>query len=141
MYDRILKLIQIEDLEKIQNTHVLLIGLGGVGGYALECLLRSGFLKITVIDKDVFEESNLNRQILSTRKTLNLPKTDVAIERAHEINPDIEVNTIAKNLQKEDITEEFVQDYDYIIDACDSVLVKVELMKVCSRLKKKFISW
>ncbi len=140
MYDRILKLISKEDLEKIRNTRVLLIGLGGVGGYAFECLIRSGFLKITVIDKDSFEESNLNRQILSTRNTLNLKKTEVAKERANDISLDIEVTTIFKNLQKEDITTEFIQDYDYIIDACDSVPVKVELIRVCSNAKTKLIS-
>ncbi len=140
MYDRILKLISKEDLEKIKSTRVLLIGLGGVGGYAFECLIRSGFLKITVIDKDSFDESNLNRQILSTKNTLNHKKTDVAKERANDINSEIKLATLSKNLQKEDITPEFIQDYDYIIDACDSVPVKVELMRVCVNAKTKLIS-
>ncbi len=140
MEDRILKLISKEDFLKIQNTTILLIGLGGVGGYIFECLIRSGFKNITVIDKDTFELSNLNRQILSNQKNCGSKKVDVAKNHAEEIIPSIQINTLFKELKEEEITEDFLKPYDYIIDACDTVSVKVKLIKTCSKMKKKMIS-
>jgi len=140
MYDRTIKILGEQVLKKIQNVNVLLIGLGGVGGYALECLVRTGFLKITVVDADSIEKSNLNRQILATERTLNIPKVTIAQQRAAEINIDCEVRTIQKYLKKEDISYDFLKNYDYIIDACDSKEVKIELIKVCIDNHLKLVS-
>ncbi len=140
MYNRILKLISEEELKKIENANILLIGLGGVGGFAFEALIRSGFHHITVVDKDSFELSNLNRQILATNKTIGKEKVKIAQKRAKMISPEIKVKVLKTHLKKEDITDSFLFSYDYIIDACDTVEVKIELIKKCAQLKKKCIS-
>lgn len=140
MYDRTLKILNKEIFMKIQNSKILLIGLGGVGGYTLEALVRIGFLYITVVDMDIFDESNLNRQILSTLDTIGEEKVLVAKKRANLINPECQITPIQKKLYKEDITSEFLKDFDYIIDACDSKEVKIELIRKCTSDKKKIIS-
>ncbi len=140
MYDRILKLIKKEELDVIKQAHLLIIGIGGVGGYMLEALVRSGFLHITVIDSDVFDITNLNRQILATEENIGKEKVIEAQKRAKLIEPDCEITPILKKLTEEDITKEFIKPYDYIIDACDTVLVKKKLFEVCSINQKNFIS-
>ena len=101
-----------ETIEKIKKTNILLIGLGGVGGYTFETLVRSGIENITVVDGDTFEETNLNRQILATTKTLNKNKTDIAELRAQEINPNIKIKKIAQVLTKENIKEKNIKEYN-----------------------------
>ena len=133
-------IIDKEKIDKIKNTKILLIGLGGVGGYTFETLVRSGIQNITVVDGDTFEESNLNRQILSLKKTINKNKTDVAENRAKEINPNIKIKKITKVLTKENIYEINFKEYDYVIDACDTMEIKKELIKITTRNNIKFIS-
>lgn len=140
MDDRLIKCLGIDCVKKIKETSVLLIGLGGVGGYVLESLIRSGFLKITVVDFDTFDITNLNRQILATSETIYKSKCQVAKERGSIINPNLVIKIIEKRLDASDITEEFVKEYDYIVDACDTVFVKVALIEICTNLKKNFIS-
>ena len=140
MNERIIDYIGEENFQKIQKTNVLLIGLGGVGGYAFESLIRSGLKFITVIDFDTFESSNINRQIYATMDTLNQNKAQIAAFRALKINSEAKITSLNKKLCKEDVTEEFVTNYDYIVDACDDVSVKVQLMKVCSVYHVKLIS-
>ncbi len=140
MFERTLRLISEEELSTIQNKKILLIGVGGVGGYILESLVRMGFSNITIIDKDKYEESNLNRQIGSTRDTLGIYKTDALITRAKSINPNIEISGINKMLTVDDITMDKISVYDFIIDACDDVKVKVELFKLTSSNNINFIS-
>ena len=140
MNERILDLLGEEKLKKIQNCNVLLIGLGGVGGYAFEALVRSGFEHITIVDFDTFEESNLNRQIYALQKTLGKSKCEVAFLRAHEINPNVIIQIINERLTKDKITKDFLSSFDFVIDACDDVMVKIALFEQCSFSKKKFIS-
>jgi len=140
MFERTLRLISEEELSTIQNKKILLIGVGGVGGYILESLVRMGFSNITIIDKDKYEESNLNRQIGSTRDTLGIYKTDALITRAKSINPNIKITGINKILTVDDITMDKISVYDFIIDACDDVKVKVELFKLTSSNNINFIS-
>ena len=140
MNERILDLLGEEKLKKIQNCNVLLIGLGGVGGYAFEALVRSGFEHITIVDFDTFEESNLNRQIYALQKTLGKSKCEVASFRAHEINPNVTVQIMNERLTKDKITKDFLSSFDFVIDACDDVMVKIALFEQCSFSKKKFIS-
>lgn len=129
-----------EIIEKIKEKNILLIGLGGVGGYTFETLVRSGIENITVVDGDTFEESNLNRQVLSLIGTLNKNKTDVAVERAKQINPNISIKKITKVLTKENIYEINFKEYDYVIDACDTMEIKKELIKITTKNNIKFIS-
>ena len=127
--DRILKLIDKDAFDKIQNLKVLIVGVGGVGGYALEALVRSGVLNITIIDKDKIEESNLNRQIISFKSNITRSKVEEAKIRALNIRSDANIIAIEKFLTKDNLIDTLNNiKYDYIIDACDNVTVKVELI-------------
>lgn len=127
MFDRLERLIGTDSLNKLHNTHILLVGLGGVGGISLEALIRSGVGNIHVIDKDIFELSNLNRQILSDINNIYDNKVDVAIKRGKSINKDINITGEAKCLTVDDIDK--LGSYDFIIDACDDVKIKIGLIK------------
>lgn len=140
MEERIIELIGKEKFAKIEKTKILLIGLGGVGGYAFESLVRSGFKRITVADFDTFEKTNMNRQIYATEDSLNQNKCIVAQKRALKINPTCQITTLTEKIIPEQITEKFLEYFDYILDACDDVLVKVALIKACKNAKKKLIS-
>lgn len=128
---RIEKLIGTENLMKLQNTHVLIVGLGGVGGYALEALARSGVMQFTLVDSDRFEQTNMNRQILCTANTVGMNKTDVAVNRIHEIDTNIKAEPINVFLDSNSINRVFNSKYDIVIDAIDSVESKICLLKHC----------
>lgn len=140
MFDRFLKIISKEELEKIKNIKVLLIGIGGVGGYTLEALVRSGVENITIIDNDVVEETNLNRQIVALHSTLNKHKTTIAKERALDINPNAKITEIIKFIDKDNFDTIFDKEYDYIIDACDTITTKLLLIKHATEKNIKIIS-
>ena len=93
-HNRTAMLIGEDNLEKLQNSHAAVFGIGGVGGYVAEALARSGVGKIDLIDSDVVSESNINRQLIALHSTVGRPKTEVMAERIHDIDPDIEVNAI-----------------------------------------------
>lgn len=138
MFDRLELLIGKENIEKISKINVLIVGIGGVGETALEALVRSGVKNITIIDKDVFSESNLNRQILSTRDSIGLYKVDVGINRCKSINPDVNITGLKINLDEKNVNE--LEYFDYIIDACDDINAKLSLMQYASRNNIKLIS-
>lgn len=138
MFDRLELLIGKENIEKISKINVLIVGIGGVGGTALEALVRSGVKNITIIDKDVFSESNLNRQILSTRDSIGLYKVDVGINRCKSINPDVNITGLKINLDEENINE--LGNFDYIIDACDDINAKLALMQYANKNNINLIS-
>lgn len=138
MFDRLELLIGKENIEKISKINVLIVGIGGVGGTALEALVRSGVKNITIIDKDVFSESNLNRQILSTRDSIGLYKVDVGINRCKSINPNVNITGLKINLDEKNVNE--LEYFDYIIDACDDINAKLSLMQYASRNNIKLIS-
>ena len=139
-FSRLLKIMDEETLERFKNTHVLLVGVGGVGAAAFETLLRMGIGHITVVDNDTFEESNLNRQILSNHENIGKYKVMEAKKRALLINPVCEVIPVPKYLTKENIRGILNDNYDYIIDACDTVTIKLELVKMALELGIKIIS-
>lgn len=130
MYERTIKLIGEDNLNKIKNTTVLLVGVGGVGGFALEGLVRSGVGKIIIIDYDNVDASNLNRQIITNINNIGKLKVDVAEEHAQNINKNIEIIKINKKLDKENAKDIFNYKFDYVIDACDTIPVKCELIKL-----------
>ena len=140
MFDRLLKLINREDLDKLNNTKVLLVGVGGVGGYALEALVRGGIGNITIVDSDVVEESNLNRQVISLHSNIGEDKVLVARKRALDINPNLNITTIKEFITKDNIDILFNQKYDYIIDACDTITTKVLLIKYAKEKNINIIS-
>ena len=139
MYDRIINLIGIANFKKIENTKILLVGVGGVGGFVFTSLIRSGFKDITIIDKDIVEESNLNRQLVANLNTINKRKVDICKDMALNINKDIKINNLYLNLNKDNISN-LESDYDYIIDACDSIDTKLELIRFASINNIKIIS-
>ena len=140
MFDRTLKIIRKELLDKIKNQNILLVGVGGVGGFALEALIRLGFSNITIVDSDDFEESNLNRQILCTQENLGKSKVEEAKKRALSINPSANIKSIQIFLNEENIEEIFKINYDYIIDACDTITTKYLLIKLSLETNTKIIS-
>lgn len=129
-HSRTILLVGEEKFNKLQKSHVLIVGLGGVGGYAAEQLARAGIGKLTIIDADVVNESNLNRQIIALNSTINKNKIDVLTERLKDINPNIEINAIKTFISEENINELIkAQQFDYVIDAIDTLMPKVELIK------------
>lgn len=117
-----------EAMEKLAASRVAIFGIGGVGGYTVEALIRSGVGTADLIDDDKVCLTNINRQIYATRKTVGKYKVDVAAERIHEINPDAVVNTY-KTFYTPDTAEQFdFTQYDYIVDAIDTVTGKIALV-------------
>lgn len=138
MFDRLELLIGKENIEKISKINVLIVGIGGVGETALEALVRSGVKNITIIDKDVFSESNLNRQLLSTRDSIGLYKVDVGVNRCKSINPDVNITGLKINLDEKNVNE--LEYFDYIIDACDDINAKLALMQYANKNNINLIS-
>lgn len=138
MNDRTIKLIGEDNIKKIQAVHILVVGLGGVGGATVEALVRSGVENITIIDSDKVDTSNLNRQILATKNTINMNKTEVCKQRILEINPKAKVKIYQMFLNRNTISE-LEETYDYIIDACDSIDTKVLLIKFALENHSKII--
>lgn len=140
MFERIINLIGKENFNKIQNKKVLIVGIGGVGGYALETLVRSGINNIDIIDFDKIDITNLNRQIITNQSNINKLKVEEAKSRSLSINPNININTYSIFLDKNNINNILSNNYDYIIDACDSVDTKLELIKESINNSFKLIS-
>ena len=126
-YSRTQFLLGEAAMEKLKNAHVAVFGLGGVGGYAVEALARSGVGTLTLVDHDTISTTNLNRQILATTATVGMDKVTAAAERVKAINPDIIVHP-RKTFYLPETAEQFdFRAYDYIIDAIDTVTGKLML--------------
>ena len=139
MYDR-LELLIGDKVRELKEKAVLLLGLGGVGGYSFESLLRSGIGTIIVVDNDRFEESNLNRQLLSNLNNIGNYKVDEALKRKEIINPECQVIKIKEFITKDNIDMLFKYKIDFVIDAIDNVDIKKLIIKNCLEKKIKFIS-
>lgn len=122
-------LIGIEAIEKLKKSRVAVFGLGGVGGHVVEALVRSGVENFGLIDNDKVSLTNLNRQILATHKTMGKLKTDVAQERILEINPNAKVKKYNMFYTPENADEFDFSQYDYIVDAIDTVVGKLSLIE------------
>lgn len=138
-YSRTEKIIGKDNLYKLKNLVILIVGIGGVGGAALEMIARMGIENIILVDYDVFEESNLNRQILSLTNNVGESKTYVAEKRVKEINPTCNINIYNEKVN-EGFIEKLTYKIDYIIDACDDVRAKVLLTKYAIKNDIKIIS-
>lgn len=117
-----------EAMDKLQNSRVAVFGIGGVGGYVCEALVRSGVYHFDLIDDDQVCLTNLNRQIIATRKTVGQYKVDVMRERILEINPDADVSVHKCFFLPENADEFPFEEYDYVVDALDTVTAKIELV-------------
>ncbi len=127
--DRTHLLLKESKLSVLENSHVLIVGLGGVGAYAAEMLCRAGIGKLTLVDGDVIEQTNRNRQLPALLSTEGELKTEVLKRRFLDINPDIEITTIGEFLSGERIGQVLdMNSYDYVIDAIDTISPKVFLI-------------
>lgn len=133
-------LLGAEGMERLKNAKVMIIGLGAVGGYALEALARSGIGKLVLVDFDVFDESNINRQILATTSTIGRKKTAVAAERVKEINPECEVTVLDMFVNADTLDEIINIKVDYVVDAIDALNPKCCLMEALYHKGTPFIS-
>ena len=120
-----------EKLQKLRNSHVLVLGLGGVGAYAAEMLVRAGVGELTVVDGDVVEETNLNRQLPALHSTLGRAKSTVLKERFLDINPDCIIHDIFEYIELEKTEKLLETQFDYAVDAIDSLSPKVYFLKRC----------
>lgn len=135
-----LELLFGDKINEIKNKNILIIGLGGVGSYAVEGLIRSGISNITIVDSDTIEISNLNRQLMTYQSNIGKYKTDEIEKRILSINPKCNITKITKFIDMTNIHSIFNQKYDYVIDACDTISVKLELIRICKKNDIKFIS-
>ena len=129
-----------DNMEKLYNSRVIVFGIGGVGSYVVEALVRSGIGAIDIVDDDKICLSNLNRQLYALYSTIGKDKVDVAEERIHDINPDCKV-TKWKTFYMPDTADQFdFSKYDYIVDCIDTVTGKLEIITRAKALKKPVIS-
>ncbi len=139
-FERLKLLLGQENIKKIFNSTVLIIGLGGVGSYAVEALVRSGIKKIILVDSDKIDITNLNRQLMTNYNNIGEYKTEALKNRIKTINKFIEVECINEFISKDNIDKLFKRKIDYVIDACDTVNTKKEIIRKCVKNKIKFIS-
>lgn len=140
MFERTIKLIGTENFTKISNTTVAVVGIGGVGGYAVEALIRSGISSIIIVDYDTIEITNLNRQIISDQKHIGYFKVDEMERRILAINPTVKITKLYDKLSINNLDNLFKYSFNYLIDACDTIPVKQELIKRCLNNNIKIIS-
>lgn len=138
MFERLVPLVGQDNLEKLSKVKVLLVGVGGVGGTCLDAMVRSGIKNITIMDGDTFDVSNLNRQVLCTLDAIGCLKVDVAKEKMELINKDVNIKKLSFFLNEETI--DYLEEYDYIIDACDDVKAKLLLMEYAEAKNIEIIS-
>lgn len=130
-YSRLEKLIGEEKLNDLSKKSVLILGVGGVGGYVAESLARSGIGTLILVDFDTIDESNINRQIIALESTIGLKKVDVLEKRIKDINNQINVIKIDKFIDSENYISLFDYEMDFLVDACDTVSTKKNVIKYC----------
>lgn len=133
-------LIGKKNLDILQKSHVAVFGVGGVGSFVVEALARSGVGKLTLVDFDEIDITNINRQIPATTSTIGKSKVKVMQERAKEINENIIINAIEKKYTPENSDEFFVDKYDFVVDAIDIITSKIHLIKKCKDENIKIVS-
>lgn len=140
-FDRFKKLIGDDSFNKVKDLHVMIVGLGGVGGYALEALARCGIEKFTIIDFDIVDVTNINRQIIANVNTIGKYKVDLFEDRIKSINPSARVVAIKEKLTEDNVLSVIREcNPTFIIDACDDIKVKKALIKITSLASIPFIS-
>ena len=141
MFERLESIVSKDKLNKLDNVCVMIIGIGGVGGYVCEGLVRSGIKSFILIDSDCVDITNKNRQIIALDSTIGKKKVDVMKERILDINKECSVITLDTFLDKSN-TFSIIDKYkpDYVVDACDTIEAKKEIILSCIKLKLNFIS-
>ena len=134
-------LVKEEGIERLQSANILIVGLGGVGSFAAEFLVRSGIGNLTIVDGDTVDITNINRQLPALNSTIGKNKTDVVAERILDINPKINLKKINEFLEPERMEEILTQEkFDYVLDCIDSLSPKLALIITCKRKKIKLVS-
>lgn len=129
-----------EGFEKLNSSHVLVVGLGGVGGYVAEQLTRAGIGELTIVDGDVVSQSNMNRQLLALQSTQGMPKAEVMAARLRDINPDIKLHVVSQFMKDQALIDLISQPYDYVVDAIDTVSPKVFLLYYAVQNNQRIVS-
>ena len=132
-------LLGAQTMEALRNRRVIIFGVGGVGSYAAEALIRTGLTHLTIVDGDTVQPSNLNRQLPATRASMGMPKVEALKARLLEINPEAEITTLPIMANGEWLMANGLN-YDYVIDAIDSVNDKVDLIIYATRARVKIFS-
>lgn len=122
-------------MEALRTKRVIVFGVGGVGSYAAEALIRTGLMHLTIVDGDTVQPSNINRQLPATRATLGMLKVEALKERLLAINPEAEITAIAEMMDGEWLAIRGLEGYEYVIDAIDDVQAKVDLINYASRVR------
>lgn len=133
MFSRFELLVGEDNIQKLNQAHVIVFGVGGVGGYVVEALVRSGIGHITIVDNDVISLSNLNRQIIATQETIGQKKVDVMKKRILSIHPECGVTTLDMFYLPETADQIDLSQYDYVVDAIDTITSKIELAVRCDQ--------
>lgn len=137
---RVSLLIGEENIEKLNQKCILILGLGGVGGYVAEALARSGIGNLILVDSDSIDITNINRQIIALHSTLGKAKVEVWKSRIEDILPTCKVTAIKRDMTEENISSIFETKIDYVIDACDTVATKLALIQYCLDHQIPFIT-
>ncbi len=139
-FSRLEKLIGKDNIKLLSNKTILVLGIGGVGGYVVESIVRSGIGNIIIVDNDIVDETNINRQIIALDSTIGKKKVDVLEKRIKDINNECKVIKIDEFIKPNNINILFEYNIDYLVDACDYVDTKKAIIKECLTRKVKFIS-
>ncbi len=139
MLERLELLVGKENVFKLKNSKVLVIGVGGVGGYAVEALARSGIGNLTLVDPDIVDISNINRQLVALSSTIGQYKVDVLKSRIEDMGLETSVR-IFKDFVTKDNIDRYTENIDFVIDACDTVLTKLAIIENCKKRNIPFIS-
>lgn len=118
-------------LSNLVKANILVVGVGGVGGYAAEMLCRAGIGNLTLVDADIVSETNINRQLPALHSTIGRPKVEVLKERFLDINPDLNINTRQIFVEANEVKALFIQNYDFVVDAIDTIQCKCKLIEYC----------
>lgn len=140
LFNRTELLLGADMMKRIQSKSVIIFGLGGVGSWCAECLVREGIMHLTLVDSDKVCITNCNRQLMATTKTIGEPKVEALRNRLLEINPEADIRALQIYFSKETANDFRIETYDYVIDAIDSLRDKIELILQATKTEAKFYS-
>lgn len=139
-FSRTAMLLGQENMERLKNAHVAVFGIGGVGSYTIEALVRCGLGEITLVDNDTVSVTNINRQLIATHSSVGMLKTQAACDRMLDINPDLKLHTCNTFFSNECKGDFDFKKYDYVVDAIDTVSSKLTLVECCNEVGTPIIS-
>lgn len=140
MNEKTIELFGKENFEKIANSNICIVGIGGVGGFVVENLVRTGIENLTIIDFDIVDKSNLNRQIIATTKTVGKPKVEVMKSRILEINPACKVKIFNEKICSENLEKFKLKNFDFVVDCIDIITDKIALIVYCKNNNINIVS-